>query len=136
MVLVAAVSSCRREESPASKAADARPARPNIIFLTVDTLRADHLELYGYSRQTMPTVAALADRATVFDNAVVPRGSTRPSYASMLTGRYPFRHGVRSNGAVLHENITTLTERLQAHGYHTAGFVSNFVLVGEQSGCS
>ncbi|MHC4088887.1 MAG: sulfatase [Planctomycetota bacterium] len=136
MVLVAAVSSCRREESPASKAADARPARPNIIFLTVDTLRADHLELYGYSRQTMPTVAALADRATVFDNAVVPRGSTRPSYASMLTGLYPFRHGVRSNGAVLHENITTLTERLQAHGYHTAGFVSNFVLVGEQSGCS
>jgi len=109
--------------------------RPNIILLTVDTLRADHLELYGYDRQTMPTISALAESAVVFDQAVVPRGSTRPSYASMLTGLYPFRHGVRSNGTVLHDDLLTLPEILRRAGYHTAAFVSNFVLVGELSGC-
>ncbi len=110
--------------------------RPNIIFFTVDTLRADHLRLYGYPRETMPTVSAFAKSALIFDNAVVPRGSTRPSYASMLTGLYPFHHGVRSNGAVLHNDITTLPEILRKNGYHTAAFVSNFVLISELSGLS
>jgi arylsulfatase A-like enzyme len=113
---------------------DATPPRPNVIVLTVDTLRADHLALYGYPRSTTPAVDAFAASATVFDNAIVPRGSTRPSYASMLTGLYPFHHGVRSNGRVLHESVVTLAEVLRAAGYHTAGFVSNFVLLGEMSG--
>lgn len=127
---------CRRAEEP--HPALLRPAGgrtlPNIILLTVDTLRADHMALYGYGRDTMPAVEAFAQTAVVFDNAVVPRGSTRPSYASMLTGLYPFRHGVRSNGMVLHQDVTTLAEVLRSVGYHTAGFVSNFVLVGELSG--
>jgi arylsulfatase A-like enzyme len=104
------------------------------VVLTVDTLRADHLRLYGYPRGTMPGIEALAAEAAVFDGAVVPRGSTRPSYASMLTGLYPFRHGVRSNGRVLHADVLTLAEVLRAAGYHTAAFVSNFVLLGEMSG--
>ena len=115
-------------------AGDTTPPRPNIIVLTVDTLRADHLRLYGYPRDTMPGIEALATAAAVFDTAVVPRGSTRPSYASMLTGLYPFHHGVRSNGRVLHADVPTLAETLRAAGYHTAAFVSNFVLLGEMSG--
>lgn len=116
-------------------AGDTTPAkRPNIIFLTIDTLRADHLRLYGYERNTMPAVEEFAATAAVFDNAVVPRGSTRPSYASMLTGLYPYRHGARSNAIALHDDNVTLPELLQSAGYHTAGFVSNFVLVGEMSG--
>ena len=131
--LAPAITSCTPENE---STADTGPDRPNIILLTVDTLRADHLELYGYQRSTMPTMAKFAETATVFDNAVVPRGSTRPSYASMFTGLYPFRHGVRSNAAVLHQDLTTLTELLKNEGYHTAGFVSNFVLIGELSGCN
>jgi len=127
----AAMSACKRnEESPSKTTA----AQPNIIFLTVDTLRTEHLEFYGYSRETMPAVAAFAKSAKVFDNAVVPRGSTRESYASMLTGMYPFHHGVRSLVRVLHDDLVTLPEILRSNGYHTAGFVSNFVLIGEQSG--
>jgi len=108
---------------------------PNIIVLTVDTLRADHMALYGYHRNTMPAIERFAETAVVFDNAVVPRGSTRPSYASMLTGFYPFHHGVYNNTAVLHENLTTLPQLLQSAGYHTAAFTSNFTLVRELSGC-
>ncbi|MCP4249058.1 MAG: sulfatase [bacterium] len=137
LIWLLATSGCRRSApaSSGSKDGDARARLPNIIVLTVDTLRADHLALYDYARDTMPAIETLARTATTFDNAVVPRGSTRPSYASMLTGLYPFRHGVRSNGAVLHEDLTTLPEILAKRGYHTAAFVSNFVLLGELSGC-
>ncbi|HKY32869.1 MAG TPA: sulfatase [Candidatus Polarisedimenticolia bacterium] len=112
----------------------AGPRRPHIIWITVDTLRADHLALHGYHRDTMPSVEAFAAGAVVFDNAVVPRSSTRPSYASMLTGQYPFRHGVRSNDTVLHPDVATLPEILKGAGYHTAAFIGNFVLLSELSG--
>lgn len=112
-----------------------RRNKPNIIVLTVDTLRADHMGLHGYHRDTMPMIEAFARTAAVFDNAVVSRGSTCPSYASMLTGLYPFHHGVYNNRPVLHEDLTTLPEVLRSAGYHTAAFMSNFVLVGEISGC-
>jgi len=126
-------SSCKKLAAPGSGSAGKK--RPNIIVLTVDTLRADHMALYGYHRDTMPAIEDFAKTAVVFDQAVVSRGNTRASYASMLTGLYPFRHGVYNNNVVLHENFKTLTEILKSAGYHTAGFVSNFVLVGELSGC-
>ncbi len=124
-------SSCKKDQTPAA----GKAGRPNIIVLTVDTLRADHMALYGYHRDTMPAIEAFAKTAVVFDQAVVSRGNTRVSYASMLTALYPFRHGVYNNNVVLHENFKTLPEALRSAGYHTAGFVSNFVLVGELSGC-
>jgi arylsulfatase A-like enzyme len=128
-----AISSCKKDTAPGSGSAGKK--RPNIIVLTVDTLRADHMALYGYHRDTMPTIGAFAETAVVFDQAVVSRGNTRASYASMLTGLYPFRHGVYNNNVVLHENFKTLPEALKSAGYNTACFVSNFVLVGELSGC-
>ena len=127
------VSSCRKGKTPGSGGANG--PRPNIIVLTVDTLRADHMALYGYHRNTMPAIGAFAETAVVFDQAVVSRGNTRASYASMLTGLYPFHHGVYNNNTVLHENFTTLPEILKSADYYTACFVSNFVLVGELSGC-
>lgn len=132
LTLVVACRDSRDRNGPTS--AGAGSTKPNIIVLTVDTLRADHLALYGCSRDTMPAIGTFAEMAVVFDNAVVPRGSTRPSYASMLTGLYPYRHGVRSNAVDLHPNLTTFPEVLKRAGYHTAGFISNFVLAAEISG--
>jgi arylsulfatase A-like enzyme len=108
---------------------------PNIIVLTIDTLRADHMGLYGHLRDTMPVIGKFAETAVVFDNAVVSRGLTRPSYASMLTGLYPFHHGVYNHDTVLHEGFARLPEILRSVGYHTAAFMSNFSLVKELSGC-
>ncbi len=135
-VLLCALPCCRRGDAPVRSAPEVTRGDhlPNIILLTVDTLRADHTELYGYGRRTMPSMASFAKTAVVFDNAVVPRGVTGPSYASMLTGLYPFRHGVRSNATVLHRDLNTLPETLKSAGYHTAGFISNFCMVEELSG--
>ncbi len=127
---MAAVPSCKQKQTAASK------KRPNIIALTVDTLRADHIGLYGYHRDTMPAIGEFAKTAVVFDNAVVSRGNTRASYASMLTGLYPFHHGIYNNGPTLHKNFITLPEILKKNGYHTAAFMSNFVMLGEMSGCN
>lgn len=129
------VFSCRQTEDPDVKTSGDNK-RPNIIVLTVDTLRTDHIARYGYHRNTMPAIEQVAETAVVFDNAMVPRGSTRTSYASILTGLYPFGHGVYTNHIVLHDKLRTLPEILNSNGYHTAAFVSNFVLVGELSGCS
>jgi len=128
------VSSCKKAKAP-DWGGTGGSKRPNIIVLTVDTLRADHMALHGYHRDTMPAIGAFAETAVVFDQAVVSRGNTRASYASMLTGLYPFHHGVYNNNTVLHENFTTLPEILKSADYYTACFVSNFVLVGELSGC-
>jgi arylsulfatase A-like enzyme len=92
------------------------------------------MALYGYHRDTMPEIGRFARSAVVFDNAVVSRGTTLPSYASMLTGLYPFHHGVFHNRLVLHESLVTLPEVLKSAGYHTAAFMSNFVLVGQLCG--
>jgi len=113
----------------------AKTKQPNIIILTVDTLRADHIAMYGYDRNTMPAIEDFARTSVVFDNAIVTRGATVPSYASMLTGLYPYRHGIHTNKAALHEDLATLPELLKSAGYHTAGFVSNFVLISELSAC-
>ena len=132
MLLIAPA--CKKDSEPASGGA-ANGKRPNIIVLTVDTLRADHMALYDYHRDTMPAIGQFAKTAVVFDQAAVPRGNTRAVYASILTALYLFRHGVYNNSWVLHENFATLPEMLKSADYHTAGFVSNFVLVGELSGC-
>jgi hypothetical protein len=92
IALIIVISSCKKDGESASGSA-AKGKRPNIIVLTVDTLRADHMALYGYHRDTMPAIGEFAKTAVVFDQAVVSRGNTRASYASMLTALYPFRHG-------------------------------------------
>ena len=134
MCVMFVASACKKDTAPGSGGAG-KGKRPNIIVLTVDTLRADHMALYGYHRNTMPAIGAFAETAVVFDQAVVSRGNTRASYVSMLTGMHLFRHGVYNNRWMLHEDFTTLPEVLKSAGYHTAGFVSNFVLVGELSAC-
>jgi choline-sulfatase len=105
--------------------------RPSILLITLDTTRADHLEPYGADDVETPALSALADRGIVFEHAVATAPVTGPTHASLLTGLYPRRHGVRNNLTHhLPESIPTLAEGLTAAGYRTAAFVSAVVLEG------
>lgn len=97
--------------------------------MTIDTLRPDHLGAYGYKPIETPTIDRLAREGIRFNAAYTPVPLTLPSHASILTGLLPFTHGVRDNGGYyLEETRHTLATVLKAQRYHTAGFVSAFVL--------
>lgn len=103
--------------------------RPNVLLVTIDTLRADRLGCYGYSKAATPVLDALAGRGVRFTTAIAHTPLTAPSHASILTGALPFSHGVRDNGSfVLPATATTLAEVFHAAGYRTAGFISGFPL--------
>ncbi len=105
------------------------PRRPNVLLVTIDTLRADRVGCYGYAGAATPTLDALAGRGVLFTTGIAQAPLTAPSHASILTGLTPLRHGVRDNGAfVLPSSIPTLAERFRAAGYRTGAFVSGFPL--------
>ncbi|MGE5838080.1 MAG: sulfatase-like hydrolase/transferase [Acidobacteriota bacterium] len=104
-------------------------SRVNILLVTIDTLRWDHVGAYGDSRAATPVLDSLARRGAKFETAVAHVALTAPSHASMLTGLIPPRHGVRDNGAfALPANLQTLASRFAEAGYDTAAFVSGFPL--------
>lgn len=98
--------------------------RPNIIVVSIDTLRADRVSGYGYPEALTPNVDLLVDGGVVFERAVTPSGTTWPSHASMLTGLYPRYHGVRSNTHKLKDEVGSVAEILQSAGYQTGSFIS------------
>jgi arylsulfatase A-like enzyme len=102
-----------------------RPPAPNVVLVTVDTLRADHLGAYGYSRPTSPGVDRLARRGVLFRNAESVQSATWPALASLHTSQPPGRHGVIWNGWHLREGATTLAGLLRAKGYDTSAFLTN-----------
>ncbi len=106
-----------RKESP----------RPNIVIVTIDTLRADHLGVYGYKLDTDPQLRRLAGEGVVFEDAMTVAPLTLPSHLSLLTGTYPLAHGVHDNDQPWGGG-DTLAELLRGKGYQTAAFVSTFVL--------
>jgi len=111
----------------------AEPAPPpHVVLFTADTLRADHLSLSGYPRQTSPHIDAFARDAWHFEQAITVIPKTGPSFATLFSGRHPREHGVRSNFAKLPESIPLLAEQLKAAGYRTAGFVENPALREER----
>ena len=101
---------------------------PNVILITVDTLRRDHLGCYGYQRPTSPSIDAFAQDALVFDNGYSHASTTRPSVATILTGLYPHECMVFINSDMLSSVLNTAAEYLRAAGYRTLGVSSNFVL--------
>jgi choline-sulfatase len=106
-----------------------RPAAGPIILISIDTLRADHLPIYGYRSVRTPAIDALAATGTVFDHAYSHAPQTLPAHASILTGELPFQTGVRDNiGFTLKDGQWTLARALHARGYATGGFVSAYVL--------
>jgi arylsulfatase A-like enzyme len=106
-------------------ACSSEPRPPNIVVYVVDTLRADHLGLYGYERDTSPRLEAFARDAVVYDEAYAPSSWTRPSTASLLTGLYPQGHGAIKRADAIAPNAPMMGELLQAAGYETAAFSTN-----------
>jgi arylsulfatase A-like enzyme len=109
-----------REEAPSK--------RPNLLLVIVDTLRADHLGSYGHARETSPAIDAFAKTAIRFDRAYAAAPWTKPSVASMITGRYPAVLGIDNIFSRLPQSAVTLAETLHASGYRTAGVVSHVML--------
>lgn len=103
-------------------AAEAAPGAPNVILITLDTTRADHLPFHGYERDTMPFLASLAAESAVFENATSASSWTLPSHASLFTGHLPSRHGATLSHMRLEPEALTLAEILRERGYLTAGF--------------
>jgi len=102
---------------------------PNVLFITVDTLRADHLGCYGYVRDTSPNIDKLANEGILFSNAVVQWPKTAPSFASMLTGTYGYHNGVmRSTPQKIDIYFVLLPEILKNANYNTVGVVTNGTL--------
>ncbi len=105
--------------------------RPDILLVTIDTLRADRVGAYGDPHAATPALDALAREGVLFREAHAVTPLTLPSHASMLTGMYPKNHGLRDNGGfALAEHVPTAAEALSAEGYQTAAFVGAFVLDG------
>jgi arylsulfatase A-like enzyme/Tfp pilus assembly protein PilF len=101
----------------------------NVVVITIDTLRPDHLHCYGYSRIETPTIDRIASSGALFENAVTQTPLTPPSHASIFTGLNPPNHKVRDTGGfILSPSIPTLASLLQDKGWDTAAFISSAVL--------
>ncbi len=112
------LSTCSSKKSP-----------PNIILLTLDTTRADHLGCYGHASAATPHLDRLAREGVRFADARTPIPITLPSHTSLLTGTYPITNGVHQHtDPFTRSDIPTLAEILKQHGYQTAAFVSAKVL--------
>jgi arylsulfatase A-like enzyme len=101
---------------------------PNVLLISLDTTRGDHLSVYGYERRTTPNLERLARDGVRFAEAYAPAPTTGPSHATLFTSLAPITHRVVKNGRELKPSLETLAERLQAAGWATAGFVSSYVL--------
>lgn len=100
-------------------------SKPNVLLLTIDTLRADHLGAYGYALPTSPSFDAIAAEGVLFTDAITPVPTTAPALASLLTSRHADGHTVRENFGALPAGMTTIAEAFRNAGYETAGFFGN-----------
>ena len=105
------------------------PRPRNLLVVTIDTLRADHVGSYGHAGARTPRLDALAGQGLRFARAATVTPLTLPAHSSLFTGTFPARHGVRDNGGYyLADSHATLAEVLRERGFRTGGFVSSFVL--------
>ena len=112
-------------------------ARPNIVLISLDTTRADHLSVYGYARRTTPRLEAFASGATLYRHAYANGDMTLASHASMFTGLFPMQHGAHYDGdfrRAIASEIPTLAELLRKAGYRTAASVANTALLDPSYG--
>ncbi|MBW2696624.1 MAG: sulfatase [Deltaproteobacteria bacterium] len=122
----------QQSAAPAGSEAGGHPSI--VLLISIDTLRADHLGVYGHDRFTSPRIDAMASKGTVFDDASATAPWTLPSHASLLTGLYPRRHGVATMMAGLPRDLPTLAAMLGEAGFTTAAVVNNTWLARESYG--
>jgi arylsulfatase A-like enzyme len=128
-LLLFGLAGCDDADPLAAQSAPKPSARPNLVLITLDTLRADALGSYGQTRKPSPEIDRLADEGVLFVQVVTSSAETLPSHASIFTGLHPFEHGVRTNaGDVLGRDNITLAERLRGAGYATGAEISANVL--------
>jgi arylsulfatase A-like enzyme len=103
---------------------------PNVLFITIDTLRADHLSAWGYHLETSPNIDKLASEGVRYASAYTVTSRTAPSHFSMFTSQYPQEHGAKLNGFAVPQDskFLLLPQILQKYGYHNAAFVSAWPL--------
>lgn len=121
------------ERQALAKLPPATPDAPNVLLIVMDTVRAQNLSLYGYSRKTTPQLERFAERGVVFERAISTAPWTTPSHAGMFTGHYPFECSTDWNKP-LDEHHPTLAEGMQARGFATAGFIANTFGCGYETG--
>ncbi|HLN04341.1 MAG TPA: sulfatase-like hydrolase/transferase [Bryobacteraceae bacterium] len=127
VLALSALAACKRSETNAQQTPHLLPL--NLVVVTIDTLRPDHLHCYGYAKIETPNIDGIAQRGTLFENAVTQTPLTPPSHASIFTGLNPPTHHVRNTGGfVLPSPSTTLATILQQQGWDTAAFISSAVL--------
>lgn len=102
--------------------------KPNLVLISVDTLRHDHLGIYGYGRNTSPNIDRLLKSGAWFTNAHCNIPLTNPSFASLFVSRYPHEIGATRNGVPMVFDTETLAQILKSGGYQTAAFLSNWPL--------
>jgi len=115
--------------SAAVAAPPAHKLSPNVILITIDTVRADHIACYGAKQVQTPTTDALAHDGILFEHAISQVPLTWPAHAVILTGTYPFQNGVQDfTGQPLAPQFRSLAQAFKQHGYSTGAVVSAFVL--------
>jgi len=112
-------------DAASERAAYTGPPRPNMVVYLVDTLRADHLGVYGYEKNTSPNLDAFAAGGTVFERAIAPDTCTVGSAPSLLSGQYTVSHGVDDFGKQVDVEVPLLQSELQRYGYATGSFITN-----------
>jgi arylsulfatase A-like enzyme len=106
----------------------AKPDLKNVIIISVDTLRADHLGCYGYPLNTSPNIDAFSRDSIRFSHCYALTPLTTPSFSTLLTSLPPHKHGAKRNGLSIYRHVKTLPYYLKRFGYHTAAFISNWPL--------
>ncbi|UCB45517.1 MAG: sulfatase [Spirochaetota bacterium] len=101
---------------------------PNILLITIDTIRSDHLSCYGYERETTPNIDRFAEESLLFTNAVSVIPLTTPSHASIMTGLHPGTHQVYRNSYPVSRQFAMMAEIMRKAGYTTGGFVSTRII--------
>lgn len=117
VLLLCLLASCSGEKKP-----------PNLVLITVDTLRPDHLGYSGATHKTSPAIDRLAEQGVIFSHATSVSGWTLPSIATVLTGHYPKDHGATDFHWSIDASLPSLASILRKHGYDTYGFVSHIML--------
>ncbi len=103
-------------------------AQPNVLLITIDTLRQSRVHCFGYEKPITPNIDQLGAEGALFQNAYCDVTWTTPSMSSVMTGSYATRHGMRSTYQQLDPSNVTLAEALKQHGYHTAAIIGSFPL--------